>query len=206
MLTPVSQAERLLRRGGFLTLEHVARVDNGGRIDRDVSFVDVLNDSVFIDHESSAISEALFFIEDAIVFDHSAFEITEYREGNSDLFCEFAVGGNTVNTHAEDLRVGGFEFGDISLIRLQLLRSTTGEREHINRQYDILLAFEIAQLVLLSVSSAKLEVGGFVTDLQMCFGRSRLLGQRHGAEDSKQPEGCQQSFVHKGLLASRQGK
>jgi hypothetical protein len=125
-------------------LKHVTRVDNRGRIDRDVSFVDVLDDALLIDHESSAISEALFFVEDAVVFDDSAFEITEYREGNSDLFGEFAVGGNTVNTHAENLRVGGLEFGDISLIRLQFLRSTTCERQYVNREYDVFLAFKIA--------------------------------------------------------------
>ena len=191
MLTPASQAERLLRRGGFLTLEHVARVDNGGRIDRDVSFIDVLNDSVFIDHKSCAISEALFFVEDAIVFDHSAFEITEYREGNSDLFCEFAVGGNTVNTHAEDLRVGGFEFGDISLIRLQLLRSTPGEGQYVNRKYDVFLTFEIAQLVSLSIGGTQRKLRSLVTDFQVCFWWSWLLGQCDNTEHSKQQEGCE---------------
>ena len=125
-------------------LEHVTRVDNRGRIDCDVAFVDVLDDSLLIDHEGSAISEALFFVEDAVVFDDSAFEIAEYRKGNSNLFGEFAVGGNTVNTHAEDLRVVVLEFGDISLIRLQFLRSTTGERQYVNRKYDVFLAFEIA--------------------------------------------------------------
>ena len=172
-------------------LEHVARVDNGGRIDRDVSFIDVLNDSVFIDHESSAISEALFFVKDAIVFDHSAFEITEYREGNSDLFCEFAVGGNTVNTHAEDLRVGGFEFGDISLIRLQLLRSTPGEGQYVNRKYDVFLTFEIAQLVSLSIGGTQRKLRSLVTDFQVCFWWSWLLGQCDNTEHSKQQEGCE---------------
>src|SRR6476620_2801821 len=136
-------------------LEHVTRVDNSRRIDRDVSFVDVLNDSFFIDHEGGAISKALFFVEDAIVSNDSAFEIAEYREGNSNLFCEFAVGGNAVNAHAEDLGVGGFEFGDISLIRLQFLRSTTGERQYVDRQYDVLLPFKIAQLVGLSVGGTQ---------------------------------------------------
>jgi len=99
-------------------LEHVTRVDHSRWIDRDVSFVDMLDDSFFIDHESRAISEALFFVKDTIVSNDSAFEITEDRKSNSNLFGEFAVGGNTVKTHSENLRVGGFEFGDISLIRL----------------------------------------------------------------------------------------
>ena len=125
-------------------LEHVAGLYNGGRIDRDVSFVNVPNDSFFVDQEGGAISKALLLVKDAIRLDDSAFEIAEYRESNSNLFCEFAVGGNTVNTHSENLRVGGFEFGDISLIRLQFLRSTTGERQYVDREYDVFLPFEIA--------------------------------------------------------------
>jgi hypothetical protein len=37
-----------------------------------------------------------------------------------------------------------FEFGDISLICLHFLRSTTRERQHVNRQHDVFLAFEVA--------------------------------------------------------------
>jgi hypothetical protein len=64
---------RSLRR--FLVLEHVARLDNGRRIDRDVSFIDMSNDAFFIDQERGAISKALLFVEDAVVFDDGAFEI-----------------------------------------------------------------------------------------------------------------------------------
>ena len=58
-------------------LEHVAGVYNGGRIDRDVSFVDVANDAFFIDQEGSAISKALLLVKDAIRLDDGAFEIAE---------------------------------------------------------------------------------------------------------------------------------
>ena len=183
--------DRDLRRRCFLTLEHVTRVDNTRRIDRDVSFVDVLNDSFFIDHESRTISEALFFVEDAIVFDDSAFEITEDWESNSNLFCEFAIGGNTVNTHSENLRVGGFEFGDISLIRLQFLRSTAGKRQDVDRQYDVLLSFKIAQLVGFSIGGAQRKFRSFVTDFQVCFRWRCLLGHSDHAQHNKQQEGCE---------------
>jgi len=147
----VAKRAESLRCGGLFVLQDVTCFNDRRWIDRDVSFVDVLNDSFFIDHEGRAVSETLLFVEDAIVFDDSAFEITEYRERDSNLFGEFAVGGNAVYAHAENLRVGGVEFGDISLIRLQLLRSTTGERQYINRQYDVLLSFKIAELVNLSI-------------------------------------------------------
>ena len=192
MLTPPDVS---LWRSGFFVLQNVTCVHYRRWIDRDVSIVDVLNDSFFIDHEGSAISETLLFVEDAIVFDDSAFEITEYRESNSNLFCEFAVGGNAVDTHAENLGVGGIEFGDISLIRLQLLRSTTGERQYINRQYDVLLSFEIAELVNLSIGGAQRKIRGLVTNLQVCFGW-RLLGQCDDAKHNKQQEGCEYSHVH----------
>ena len=99
-------------------LKYVTRVSDGGRIDGGVSFVNVPDDAFFIDQEGGAIAEALLLVEDPISFNDGAFEIAEYRKSNADLLCKFAVGGNTVNTHSENLRVGGFEFGDISLIRL----------------------------------------------------------------------------------------
>jgi hypothetical protein len=134
-------------------LEHVTCIDNSGWIDGDVAFVNVPDDAIFIDQEGGAISKALLLVEDTIILHYGAFEIAEDRERDSDLFGEFAVGGNAVYTHSENLSIVCFEFGDISLIRLQLLRSTTCESEHINREYNILLASEIAQLVGLSVSS-----------------------------------------------------
>ena len=66
-----------LRRCGLLMLEHVTCFNYRCGIDRDVSFIDVLNDAVFVDQEGSAIAEALLFVEDAIVFDDRAFEIAE---------------------------------------------------------------------------------------------------------------------------------
>ena len=185
---------RLLRR--FLVLEHVTRFHHGRRIDGHVSFFDMSNDAFFIDQERRAISKALLLVEDAIVFDDGAFEIAQQRERNCELFGKFTVGGNAVNTQSKNLSLIRFELGDISLIRLQFLRSTTGESEHINGQYDIFLAFEIAQLVHLSVSSTKAEFRRLVADFQVCFGRRRLLGQCDGTKHSKQPEGCQQSSVH----------
>ena len=86
--------------------EHVTRLDDAAWIDRDIPFVNVSNDAFFIDHECGAITEALLLIEDTIIFDHSAFEIAEDRKRNSNLLCKFAVGGNTVYTHAENLSVG----------------------------------------------------------------------------------------------------
>ena len=109
-LTTEAQRHRGSTRGGLrrrlLSLENVTRLHNGRRIDGDVSFVNVLNNTFFIDQESGAVSKPLFLIKNAIVFDHSAFEIAEDWKGNRELLCKFSVGGNTVNTHSENLGVG----------------------------------------------------------------------------------------------------
>ena len=86
--------------------EGVTRVHHAAWIERDVAFVDVSNDTFFIDHEGGTIAKPLLLVEDTIILDYSAFEIAEDRKRNSNLFSEFAVGGNTVYTHAENLSVG----------------------------------------------------------------------------------------------------
>ena len=84
-------------------MKDVTRLHDGGWIDGDVSFVDVLDDAFFIDQEGGAISKALLFVEYAIVFDHGAFEIAEDGKGNLNLLGKFTVGGNTVYTQSENL-------------------------------------------------------------------------------------------------------
>ena len=86
--------------------EYVARFHNATGIDCHVAFVDMSNDPFLIDQKRRAISEALLLVEDSILLDDGSFEIAEYREGNLDLLCKFAVGGNAVYTHTENLSVG----------------------------------------------------------------------------------------------------
>jgi hypothetical protein len=57
--------------------EHVTRLYSSARIDRDVSFVNVSNDTFLIDHEGGSIAKALLFVKDTVVFNNSAFEVTE---------------------------------------------------------------------------------------------------------------------------------
>jgi hypothetical protein len=45
----------------------------------------------------------LLLVEDAIVFDYSAFEIAEQGKRNSNLLCKVAVSWNTVNTKTKNL-------------------------------------------------------------------------------------------------------
>jgi len=173
-------------------LQDVTSVGNGSWIDRGVSFVDVPDDSFLIDQEGGAIPKALLLIKHTIVLYSSAFEVAEYWEGNAELFGEFAVSGDAINTHTENLGFGVFEFSDISLIRFKFLRSTTCECQHVNGQHDVFLAFEIAKLVGLPVSRTEVEFGSGVTDFQVCFAWC-LLGQCGDAEDGNQHQAQQQS-------------
>ena len=86
--------------------QRVTRVYCRSRIDCDISFVNVPDDAVFIDHKRCAISKALLLVKDTIILNDCAFEIAEEWKGYSELLCEFAVGGNTVYTHSKNLGVG----------------------------------------------------------------------------------------------------
>ena len=70
------EGAELLRRS-LLAIKHITRFDSSSRIDCDVALVDMANDAFFIDYKGGPISKALFFVEDAVVFHDSAFEIAE---------------------------------------------------------------------------------------------------------------------------------
>ena len=76
------------------------------------------NDSVFIYDERGPRAVSTFFIEDAVSFHHLALEIAEQRKCYSNILSEALVSREAINADSQDLCAGGFEFGDISLIRL----------------------------------------------------------------------------------------
>src|SRR5205814_8472735 len=94
----VSRVE-LLR--GFLVRQDVARVNRRRWIKSGAILIDVLDDSILVDHERGAIAEHLGFVKDAIVLHDRSFEIAEQRERHGDVLCESFVGGNAVNADAE---------------------------------------------------------------------------------------------------------
>src|SRR5437870_9670798 len=178
--SPRTREHLLLRR--LLVRQDVACILGARRIDSFAAFFDMLDDSVLVDHEGGAIAVPALFVEDAVVLHDRSFEITQQGKGQAILFGKLAISGNAVNANAENLSIGSIEFGDISLIRLHLFRSTTGERQDIKRQHDILLAFEVAELVCLAVGSPQGKVRSRLPNLQIgmrslwgCSGRSRSL-------------------------------
>jgi len=167
---------------GLLVRQNVARFGCGRGINRHISFVDVLNDSVLVDDKRGAISEALLFVKNPVVFDDCSFEIAEERKGDADVLREAAVGRNAVDTNTENLSIVAFEFGDISLIRLQFLRSTTGECQHIKGQHHILFSFEIAEFHFFAGGAGKCEIRRGVANFQSRLRRDRLLRVHHHAQ------------------------
>ena len=127
--------------------QYIARVGSSRGIDRYVSFVDVLNDPVLIYYECGSISETLRFVENAVILHHCSFEIAQEGKSDADVLRKAFVSWNAVDTYTENLSIGSFEFGDISLIRLQFFRSTTCEGQHVEGEHNILLPLKVAELI-----------------------------------------------------------
>jgi hypothetical protein len=132
----------------FLMRQDVAGILGAGRIDGFVAFLDVLDLAVLIDDERSAIRISAVLVKNSVVLDDRAFcKVAQNWKSNSVLFGELAIGIDAVGADAENLCVVGFEFGDISLIRLHLLRSTAGEGKNIKGEHYVFLAPEITEFV-----------------------------------------------------------
>ena len=55
--------------------QNVAGIGGAGRIDGHTAFVDVLDNSVLVDHKRGAVAIATLFVEDAVILYDGAFEI-----------------------------------------------------------------------------------------------------------------------------------
>jgi hypothetical protein len=115
-------------------------------VNRRLVFVDVPDDAFLVHYKRGAVGEAAFFVEDPVLLGDGSLEIAEEWVSDLKLLGILLVGKPAVDTDAENLSVGLLEFGDISLIRLELLRSTTCKRQNVKRQDDVPLPPEFAEL------------------------------------------------------------
>jgi hypothetical protein len=152
-----------------------ARVNGGGIL------VDVPDNAFLVHYERGAVGESALFVEDPVFLGNSPLEIAEERVGDLKLLGVFFVGKSAVNADAENLSVGLFEFGDISLIRLELLRSTAGERQNVKRQDDVLLPPEFTELDFLALGVRQSKIRRSVAHHQSCAACERRQGQ-HAAQ------------------------
>ena len=133
------------------------------------------DDALFIDRKRSACAVTAFLVENAVISDHLAFEIAQQRKRHLNVFGETFVGCVAVRTDSQNLRVALLEFGNIRLIRLQFLRSATGEGEHVKGEHDVLLTSKIAELYRLSRGIGQSKIRCLVADLQIGLWRDWWL-------------------------------
>ncbi len=139
------------------------------------------DDSVFVDDECGARSDEPLFIEDAVSSHHLSLDVAEQGECHSYVFGESLVGGIAVHANADNLCIALLKFGDISLIRLQLFRSTAGEGQHIESERDVLLAAKVTELDRLSIRVCECEIRRHLSDLELRLWGVRLLGRTAAA-------------------------
>ena len=142
MSTQMSAGHCLL----FLVLEKVAGAKGGGRVHRLGAFVDVLDNSILVDHQSNSVGKQAGEVENPVSLGGGLLGVTEEGEGGADLCREGPVGLRLVDTYPEHLRIRRREPGDISLIRLEFLRSTRRACPYVEGQDDGLLPPEAAEL------------------------------------------------------------
>jgi len=145
-------------------------------------FVDVPDHTFLVHDEGGAIGKPVLFIENAVLGGDSPFEVAEDGKGHADLFGEFPVGGLTVDADAQNLGIRFLEFGDISLIRLELLRSASRKGQNIKRQDDTLLPPKVAQLDDPALLVGKREFRSLVPNLE---GSCLHQGRRRQSQDQK---------------------
>jgi len=132
----------------------------------------VADDTVLVYDEGGAAADEPLLVEDAVGFDRLPLDVAQQGEGHADVLLEPLVGGITIDADPDDLRVALLEIGDISLIRLQLFRSTACEGQHVEGERDVLLAPEIRELNGLALGVGEGEVRRGVADLQVRRGRA----------------------------------
>ena len=115
------------------------------------AFLDMANDAVFVDHKGDAVGKEARKIEDAVSLGRLLVDVTQQRETRARLLGKSAVPFLAVEADPQHLRARSFELGDITLIRLDLLRSTGRGGANIKGQDDRLLAAEISELHDLAV-------------------------------------------------------
>lgn len=125
---------------------HSGRRIDGGRVE-----IDVLNHAVFVDHKRRATRKFHFVcsqgvgLHDPVLLQNGAVHIAQQGKRNADLLCECCVGWRAVDADAENYRITCFDLGQIRLIGLEFLRSTTCKSENVEGEDDVLLASKTVQ-------------------------------------------------------------
>src|SRR5258705_6447306 len=93
------------------------------------------NLSIFADQEIDPAGGFVLVVVDAILARDVSSPVTQQREGDADRIGKGFVGERAVHAYTQDLGVGGFQFFQILLEGLHLLRSTARKGKNIKRQH-----------------------------------------------------------------------
>src|SRR5487761_282714 len=149
---------------------------NGCRVE-----IDVLDHAVFANHERRPPRKFIFIVRhrvgfhDAVLLQNGAVHVAQQRKRDADLLCECCIGWRTVDADAENHRIACRNLGQIRLIGLEFLRSTTGKRENIEGHDYGLLATEAAERHHRILIAGQREIRSNIADLQCRRGDCRLL-------------------------------
>jgi hypothetical protein len=136
------------------------------RVDRLCATLNGLNYSLFIDNKSNALIEPDHGHQHSVIPRNSPLWVAQHRESKSQRFGERFVFGRTVDTNTNHLGAGGFELGDIRLIRLELTRSAAGESFYIKRQDHTSLALKAREPYLMAVLVFERKVRRAISHVQ----------------------------------------
>jgi hypothetical protein len=161
---------------GF-SVDSLTNLEGTGRVDRGSSELYVLDDALVVDHERPPVAETAGLVVEAVKLRDIPPPVAEQREFDPDILGEASVRWGAVHAYSQDLCFGFFEFGDISLIRLEFLRSATCEGKHEEGQHDILLTLELAEFDLIALRVRQGEIGRPITDLETRLRSRRDLGE-----------------------------
>ena len=143
-----------------------------------IAAFDVSDDALFVDDDVGAQRPlecvTLFFVgfEDAVGGEHFLVHVAEEGKLHADLLGESGVGRGTVHAYTENRGVICINLAGIEsrLDRLELLGSTTGERQDVNGEEDIFLSVKITQLDSFPLITEQGKVRGGIADFEGEFG------------------------------------
>src|SRR5215475_825328 len=161
----------------------------------------VANHTLLVNHEPGAfrtqVSGASLGIlghfgvieEDAIGFRHLAARITYKRIGKTELFGPGLVCIIEIDTHAQNLGIGGLKLGQVKLKGQRFLRSTSGKSADVEEHHHWLFSYVVGKFYFVCRGSGEGKIWGFVAHLQ-----GQSMAHTHTEDDTTQENSYNQAL------------
>jgi hypothetical protein len=132
------------------------------------AFLDVLNNSFFVDDESDPVGEEADDIQNTVGFGDLLIGVREQGKTCGRFCRKLAVSFRAVEADSQHLHARSFKPGDITLIRLNLFRSTGRGGANVERQHNGFSAQKISQLDEIAVLVRQREIRRAVAYFWLC--------------------------------------